>query len=218
MERQKFMHVYDPPLIIKKALPFFYWNTTDNRIMMTFDDGPNPDTTGIILQALNKYGIKSLFFCVGNNVNRYSSLLGEILSEGHEIGNHTYNHRKLSFLGKKVVSDEIERTNSAAMDKFGRRMKFFRPPYGKFDHMTHRIAKSNGLNMVLWSLLTYDFQNNFSVVKKGIKKSLRQNSIIVLHDNSKSKGVIRDSIELIAEEASLKGYKFGTAETSLSKR
>lgn len=212
------MHVYDPPLVIKKALPLFYWNTDDERILLTFDDGPNPDTTGTILEALNKYGIKSLFFCVGNNVNRYGSLLSEILSEGHSIGNHTYNHRKLSFLDTRAVADEIQMTNKAAFDKFGIKMKFFRPPYGKFDFKTHRIAKTNGLNMVLWSLLTYDFQNNFSVVKKGISKSLKRNSIVVLHDNTKSKGVLKDSIELIAEEAAARSYVFGTAETCLSKR
>lgn len=218
MERQKSMHLYDPPLIIKKTLPFFLWNTTDNRILLTFDDGPNPDTTGIILSELNKYGIKALFFCVGNNLNRYGSLPNEILSQGHEIGNHTYNHRKISFLEARVVEDEIKRTNMEALEKCGIQLKYFRPPYGKFDHKTHRIARSNHLQMVLWSLLSYDFQNNFSIVKKGIRKSLRQNSIVVLHDNTKSKAVIKDSIELIAEEAALKNWQFGTAETCLSKR
>lgn len=212
------MHVYDPPLVIKKALPFFHWNTADGRILMTFDDGPNPDTTGTILSALNKYGIKSLFFCVGNNLDRYGSLLSEILSEGHEVGNHTYNHKKLSFIQAQAVRDEIERTNNIAYDKFGVKMKYFRPPYGKFDHKTYRIVKSKGLNMVLWSLLTYDFQNDFGVVKKGVSNNLRQNSIVVLHDNTKSKGVLKDSIELIAEEASVKNYQFGTAESCLLKR
>lgn len=218
MERQKLMHLYDPPLIIKKALPFFHWNTADGRILLTFDDGPNPDTTNIILSALNRHKIKAMFFCVGNNVSRYGSLFSEILSEGHEIGNHTYNHRKLSFAGKDAAIEEIERTNRVVFETSGRHLKFFRPPYGKFDFWTHRIAKDNGLNMVLWSLLTYDFQNNLSVVSRGIRKSLKKNSIIVLHDNTKSKGVLKDSIDLIAEEASRKSFTFGTSETCLVKR
>jgi peptidoglycan/xylan/chitin deacetylase (PgdA/CDA1 family) len=212
------MHVYDPPLIIKKALPFFFWNTSDKRILLTFDDGPNPDTTDIILTALNKFGIKALFFCVGNNLDRYGSLPGEILSEGHELGNHTFNHRKLSFIGSHLASEEIEKTNKVAFDKYGQRLRFFRPPYGKFDHMTHRIVKKNGLHMVLWSLLTYDWQNSLSVVKKGIENNLKGNSIVCLHDNTKSKNVLTDSIELICEKAALNNYQFGTAETCLIKR
>lgn len=217
MERQKLMHVYDPPLIIKKALPFFHWNTLDGRILLTFDDGPNPDTTEIILSELNRHRVKSLFFLVGNNVSRYGSLFNEILSEGHEIGNHTYNHKKLSFAARNAAAEEIERTNKIVFEKSGRRMKYFRPPYGKFDHKTHRIAENNGLSMVLWSLLTYDFQNNLSVVRSGVRKSLKNNSIVVLHDNTKSMGVLKASIDMILEEASRKNFTFGTAETCLGK-
>lgn len=210
------MHVYDPPLIIKKVLPLFFWNTADGRILLTFDDGPNPGTTEIILKTLNECGLKAMFFCVGNNVRRYGSLLGEVLSEGHQIGNHTFNHRKLSFIDKKIVSDELGETNKIVFDKFGCRLKYFRPPFGKFDFKTHRIAKNNGLRMVLWSLLTYDFQNNIGTVKDSISKSLKKDSIVVLHDNTKSAGVIRESIILLYEEAMRKGYQFGEADTCLS--
>lgn len=217
MERQRFMRVYDPPAIIKKVLPAYKWNTLNGQMLLTFDDGPNPGTTQLILKELSDMKVKALFFCVGNNINRYGSLFPEILSEGHIAGNHTYNHRKLSFLEESSVSDELERTNLAAMDKFGYRLRYFRPPFGKFDLKTAGIAKRKGLTPVLWSLLTYDFRNDFQIVKQSIDKSLRKNSIIVFHDSNKSASILIDSLKYLRDYSAAQGLRFGVPDECLSK-
>ena len=92
---------YNPPLIIKKLFKEFLWKTSNNRILLTFDDGPNPGITDKILLALNELKIKALIFCIGENIKRNNELVNQILDEGHTIGNHTYYHKVLISLNRK---------------------------------------------------------------------------------------------------------------------
>ncbi len=73
-------YLYNPPVIVKKIFNDFQWNSTSNKILLTFDDGPNIDTTERILDTLNLFGIKAIFFCVGNNIKNNPSLVDLILS------------------------------------------------------------------------------------------------------------------------------------------
>jgi len=93
---------YNPPLIIKKIFNNFIWETSNNKILLTFDDGPNPGTTEIILEELNNQKIKAVFFCVGNNIHKYPELAKDILANGHLIANHTYNHKIISSAARKI--------------------------------------------------------------------------------------------------------------------
>ena len=199
---------YDPPFILKQIFPEFRWESRVDKILLTFDDGPVSGNTEKILRKLNDFRIKAVFFCVGNNILKNSSLASEILNEGHIIGNHTFNHVKLTLPGFDNYN-EIDRFNELAKDKLGIEVQYFRPPHGRFTPSTGKLLKKRNLTNVMWSLLTYDFKGNSSLVKKSVVKYLKNNSIIVLHDSLKSRDIILDSINFIVDEISGKGFIFG---------
>jgi len=200
---------YNPPLIIKKLFNDFHWNSQTSKILLTFDDGPNPKTTECILNELDKLSIKSIFFCVGENLERNPTLAREILSQGHEIGNHTYKHKKINKLNKKETIESIKKVQEFALNTFDYKIKYFRPPHGRFTLRTNRILKEVGLINVMWSLLTYDYKNDLNIVRFALAKYLTKNSIIVLHDSNKSKDIIVESIKLVADEVNRTNYQIG---------
>ncbi len=200
---------YYPPSIIKRLFNDFYWNTSNNKILLTFDDGPTAEATEIILTTLSQYGIKAAFFCIGNNVEKNHSLTKQILDEGHLIGNHTFNHKRLTRMNNAEAGNEIDSFNNLLKEKFNFEVKYFRPPYGRFTISTRGILKEKNMKCVMWSLITEDYKNDFETVKFAVKNYLKKNSIVVLHDSIKSKEIIKDSINFIIDEASSKGYTFG---------
>lgn len=207
---------YNPPEILKKMFNDFKWNTNNNKILLTFDDGPNPDTTELILKNLADAKIKGYFFCVGENVSKYPELIKQMISEGHSIGNHTFNHKILSKISTEEKDYQISSVNKIFKDQFGIELKYFRPPHGKFQLSTSSLMKKYNLKNVMWSLLTYDYKNDLSIVKFAVEKYLKHNSIIVLHDSNKSKNIISDSISFIADEVGKRKYQFGEADECLN--
>lgn len=205
----RFKYKYNPPTLFKKIFNEFYWDTTNNKILLTFDDGPIPESTELILSSLSKHKIKALFFCVGDNVKKYPELAKNILSEGHTIGNHTFNHKKLKTLTRQEKIYQIRAMNELLESDFNYKVKYFRPPHGRFQLTTNSLLNKFNLKNVMWSLLTYDYKNNFDLVKFAVTNFIKKDSIIVLHDSIKSKDIIRDSIEYIIEQASDKKFSFG---------
>lgn len=201
--------LYDPPQVIKRLFSGFIWNTVNDKPLLTFDDGPIPETTPLILKKLGDYRLKAIFFTVGDNVKKYPGLCKEILSEGHVIGSHMIYHRPVTKVKFNEALKEIELFNNIMQDEFGYYVKYFRPPHGKFNFSTPSLMKRSGLKCVMWSLLTYDYKNDMNVIKFAIQNFLKSNSIIVFHDSLKSKNVIADSIDAALETASMKNYTFG---------
>lgn len=206
---------YSPPLLIKTLFPEFIWSSKSNSVLLTFDDGPNPGSTEGILETLEILKIKAMFFCVGNNIDRSTSLAAEIIESGHSIGNHTYNHRIITNMKFDEALSEINHMNEIVSSLLGYSVKYFRPPHGKFRLNTSKLMKKSGMRNVMWSLLPYDFNNNLSLVKSSVHRYLKKDSIIVLHDSNKSKEIIRDSILYIADEVFQRGYRFGDPEECL---
>ncbi|RPI72584.1 MAG: polysaccharide deacetylase family protein [Ignavibacteriales bacterium] len=198
-----------PPVIITKLFKEFLWSTSNEKILLTFDDGPTAEATGIILKTLSVKNIKSVFFCVGNNVKNNPSLVREILSEGHLIGNHTFNHKRLTTITNGETKSEIDFFNSLLKDEFNYDVKYFRPPHGRFTISTQSMLSKKNMKCVMWSLLTEDYKNNFETVKFAVENYLKKNSIVVLHDSIKSKEIIKDSINFIIDEADKKRFSFG---------
>mgnify|MGYP003507398853 FL=1 len=183
---------------------------------MTFDDGPNPGTTEIILNKLSDEKIRALFFCVGENVQKYPELIHQIKGEGHFFGNHTFNHKILNKISDEEKDYQISSVNKIFKDQFDIKLKYFRPSHGRFQLSTSSLMKKHQLKNVMWSLLTYDYKNDLSIVKFAIEKYLTHNSIIVLHDSNKSKNITSDSISFIADEVEKRNYQFGEAEECLN--
>jgi peptidoglycan/xylan/chitin deacetylase (PgdA/CDA1 family) len=192
-------------------LLFYKWNwtTCNNKVLLTFDDGPIPETTPLILTALDMLNVKSAFFCVGNNIKKNPSLAKEILSCGHIICNHTYNHKIITQLEKSEAVKEIKSFTNLTEEILSYTPKYFRPPHGKFNLSTSKILTELNQSVVMWSLLTCDYKNDLNLVKLAVTKYLQKNSIIVLHDSLKCKDIIIDSIKIIAERVNEYGFEIG---------
>src|SRR6478736_5193970 len=121
-------------------LPWFYpqltWRipTKEKRIYLTFDDGPVPGPTEFVLDTLNKFSIKATFFCIGDNVRKHPNIFNQILKEGHQAANHTFNHMKgwsteLNTYLQNVqqCQDELNKYKMQTNEE----KYLFRPPYGR---------------------------------------------------------------------------------------
>lgn len=193
----------------------FVWESKCDKILLTFDDGPIPETTPLILKKLNKNRLKAVFFTVGENVQQYQSLCNEIISEGHIIGNHTFHHKQITKISSDDADEEIGSFNKLLSNNFGFDVKYFRPPHGRIDLRTSTLMRRHGLTNIMWSLLTYDYKNDMNVVKFAVQNFLKNNSIVVLHDSLKSKDFVTDSVDFIIDEAIKKGYTFGAPDECL---
>ncbi len=200
---------YNPEFIGTKLFPDFFWRTINGKILLTFDDGPNPETTEIILKKISDLKIKSLFFCVGNNVFKYPELTREIFSEGHLIGNHSFNHSVLLGKPQSFVRNEIQKANVAIESAIGIQPEYFRPPKGRFSLTLKRTLTELKMKNVMWNLLTFDYKNDLNIVKFALINFLKADSIVVMHDNKKNKSILSEEIELLFNIAKEKELEFG---------
>lgn len=200
---------YTPPKTLQKMFPNFIWESKVDKVLLTFDDGPNPNTTEMILEQLSKHNIKALFFCVGENIKKYPHLIEKIISEGHIIGNHSNSHKNITILSRSKINEQIELCSRVVQKYCSISPQYFRPPHGKFDLRTNSFMKKHLLTNVMWSLLTYDYKNDLNIVKFAVQNYITKNSIIVLHDSNKSKDIICATIDFIVEEVEKRGFEFG---------
>ncbi|MFN8284894.1 MAG: polysaccharide deacetylase family protein [Chitinophagales bacterium] len=182
------MYFVRTPYIIKKLFPDIIWDlpSAENKIYLTFDDGPHPEITPWILEQLKKYDAKATFFCLGKNAEKYPEIVHKILENGHQIGNHGYEHLN----GWKTDNDmylEDYLKAKEILKKVGViDNKMFRPAYGKIKKSQIKIIKSESY-IVNWSLMPGDFDHH--ITSKQCYANLlkvKSGDIIVLHDNDKS--------------------------------
>ena len=206
---------YSPPILIQNLFGNFIWKTSCNKLLLTFDDGPTETATEKILSVLAEIKIKAIFFCVGNNIKKYTELTKKILEEGHTIANHTMNHKLITKMSREEAFGEIKSFNVLMKKKFNYDVKYFRPPHGRFNLKTNNILNDLNLKCVMWNLLTYDFENDMKKVRYSIDNYLRKNSLIVFHDNNKCSCIIEDSLIYTIEQAAKNGFQFGEPEYCL---
>ena len=206
---------YHPPYLIKKLFNNFIWETSNDKLLLTFDDGPTESATKKILNILSEYNIKAVFFCVGKNIEKHPGLVEKVLLEGHTVANHTMNHKLLTKTNGEESITEIEPFDILMKEKFNYDVKYFRPPHGRFNLKTNKLLKEFNLKCVMWTLLTYDFMNDINKVKYSIDNYLKRNSIIVFHDSVKCGDIIENSLNYSIERAVKNGFEFGEPEDCL---
>ncbi len=153
--------------------------------LLTFDDGPDPTYTPQILKVLREENIKALFFMIGKKALENPELVKQIQSEGHLIGNHTFNHNVfLSLLPQKQILKEINEGEEAIQSIIGHKPIFFRPPIGYTNPNYARVLKKLHLNTIGWSLRSYDtiYKQDSKLIKR-MHKWVKRNDIILFHDN-----------------------------------
>lgn len=149
-------------------------------VALTFDDGPNTETTGKILDVLEKYNCRATFFLVGNRINRNKNVVKRAYELGCDIGNHTYSHARLFKMKKKSIKKEIEKTNDILKELIGDKAHFVRTPYGA---QTKHVLKSVKYPVILWSIDTMDWaSHDKKKISKKVIGKVKDGDIILMHD------------------------------------
>ena len=177
-------------------------------IAFTFDDGPNPDTTPDILRVLAKYHAKGTFFLIGWRVRKYPELVKRIADEGHEIGNHSYNHPDLRKLSKDDIYKEFADCSAAIKAVTNRAPTLCRPPGGDANREVIDIAGSLGMRSVAWSMNVADFaEEDADTIQDRIDRSAQSGDIVLLHDKVYATIMCLDDM---LHSLQLQGYRFVT--------
>ncbi len=188
------MILHHVPKLIPKIFPQFIWhkNRSEKKIYLTFDDGPVEGVTDYVLKLLQERNMKATFFMVGDNVRKNVPLARRVATEGHQVGNHTFHHLN----GFKTSSDmylaDIYKCRDFIKEKLGFETLLFRPPYGRITLSQFKgIRKS--FQVVMWDVLSGDFEQEQSAQKclSKTKKYCQSGSIVVFHDQEKTKDKIK---------------------------
>jgi len=198
-------------------------DTAEKVVALTFDDGPNPPYTEQVLSVLGGKGVKATFFLVGKQVLRFPDTVSRIVQAGHEVGNHSYSHRRLIFENPSLIRREIVLTDRALRSAGVTAEIPFRAPYcRKLFVLPYVLATMSKLHVtfdVLPSPADYDGAPA-GVVCSYVLRHVRPGSIVVLHDGSfrepSDRSNVVEATHLILERLASKGYRFVTVRELLS--
>ncbi len=166
------------------------------HIALTFDDGPSDPYTLEILDILDQFDVKAMFFCIGENVQKHPEIAKAIFERGHEVAVHSMTHRVLPKLGKHEIQDEIVQATKVIQDICGEPPKFFRCPKGFKSRTVERIVKASNQKMIGFSYPLYDVENPppQEIVDRALNR-IREGDILLMHDGfAANKPGRRDSL------------------------
>jgi peptidoglycan-N-acetylglucosamine deacetylase len=182
--------------------------TDIRRVALTFDDGPMPDWTPQVLEALARHNVPATFFLKGINVQRHGAIHRAGMGT-HELGSHTWDHPDLARLEYAECRDQLERTSTIIEQVFGSRPTLFRPPYGHIAGSSLLAAAEQGLTTVLWS--TQMHENRSSDIVAAIRKAAQPGSIILAHDTGPTTRLVTiDNLDAIITGLRADGFAFTT--------
>lgn len=197
------MRLFRPWQVFRKLYPegVFRIKTSELLLWLTFDDGPDPASTPVILDTLAKCDVRAIFFCTGIKAEKYPDLVAKIRSAGHVIGNHGYSHLDGWKTGFKGYIDDIHKADDLTSSEL------FRPPYGRLTFGQYAALKKI-YRIFFWDLMPYDFDPVFTGDDciNVLRSRIRPGSVIVLHDSPLSCAgrILEEFIEFTIK----KGYKF----------
>jgi peptidoglycan-N-acetylglucosamine deacetylase len=180
------------------------------EVYFTFDDGPHPENTALILDILKRYDAKGSFFCTGEQIEKHPELFYRIQSEGHVIGNHGYKHLKASKISGQTFLENFEK---------GRLLSnswLFRPPYGGI-RLSGYLKIKDETKIVLWDIMPGDFDPEVSQEEcvNNILANIHPGSIIVLHDSCFSAKRLISILESSLTQLKNLGYSFSSLKEEL---
>ena len=188
-------------------------------IALTFDDGPHPIKTPKILDILKEYGVKATFFTIGQNVEYYPEAAKRILSEGHEIGNHTQTHPHLKKTERELLVTELESCERSIKNVIGYTTSVFRPPEGVVDDDVKAIASDMGYSVILWSVDTRDWAGTPSEkIVSTVLESISPGDIILMHDYTSKNCHTIEALRILIPKLCEMGYNFVTVSELISKK
>lgn len=182
------------------------------KIAITFDDGPHPRYTPIILDILAQYGAHATFFIIGENAERYPELLARILREGHEIGNHTYLHANLQRVRPETIKKQILAAEETILELTDLRTKLLRPPGGLYNQNVCDTAHALDYEVILWTIDTLDWSHpSVEEIVEKVETNIKSGDIILCHDFIGGGSTpTPDALRRILPDLLSEGYEFVT--------
>ncbi|WP_313804969.1 polysaccharide deacetylase family protein [Flavobacterium sp.] len=200
--------------LIKKIFSSQVWDipNTENKVFLTFDDGPTPEITEWVLALLKENDIKATFFCIGDNIRKHPDLFSKLLSEGHSIGNHTFNHlhgwktSTKTYLENTLLCEEHIQKHTITP----KQSRLFRPPYGKIKPSQASKLRKMGYQIIMWDVISGDFDIKISPEEclNNVLQNTTSGSIIVFHDSTKASTNLKYVLPKVIQELKNKGFQF----------
>jgi cellulose synthase/poly-beta-1,6-N-acetylglucosamine synthase-like glycosyltransferase/peptidoglycan/xylan/chitin deacetylase (PgdA/CDA1 family) len=195
----------------------------DHRMVLTFDDGPDPAWTPKVLDVLKKHRAHAVFFVTGTMASRYPDLVERMVDEGHEVGLHTFNHPDLSYQSKKRIDWELSQNQLAITGAAGIRTSLFRPPYSShadaMDNNSWPVTEyigSRGYITVVSSLDSEDWR------KPGAEQIIRnatpeggKGAVVLMHDSGGDRHQTVEALQRFLPRMQARGYEFGNLTEAL---
>ena len=156
----------------------------DMAVAITFDDGPHPEGTPAVLEALARAGAPATFFLMGEQVARDPALAAEIAAAGHRIALHGHRHRNLLRVGPRALAADLDRAVETIASATGHRPTLYRPPYGIFSPAGLALVRRRGWQPLLWSRWGADWRRRATPesIAAKVTEDLRAGDVLLLHD------------------------------------
>lgn len=200
------------PKTVKNLLRNFVWEipNSNNIIYLTFDDGPITEVTEWVLDILKKEEIKATFFCIGDNIRKNPTIYQRILNEGHQTGNHTFNH--LNGWKTKTIEyiENFKLCETEQLKLNTEHSLLFRPPYGKMTLSQSKKIQELGYKIVMWDVLSFDFKPTITAekCKENVLNNTSAGSIIVFHDSLKAEKTLKKVLPEVIQGLKNRGFQF----------
>ncbi len=197
--------VWRPPAPMLGLRAVTFMPPESNQVSMTFDDGPHPLTTPLLLGALKRADVKATFFVVGDGMKLYPQLARRIQQDGHRLANHSEQHINLTKVAPADYPHEID-GGFAAIDRIGQSTRLFRPPGGGLDRSAMDYLYRNNVTLAWWSNNVGDWAPLPAwKIAHHVNTTLRPGDIILMHDAGTS---TPQAIPIIVREARKRGLRF----------
>jgi peptidoglycan/xylan/chitin deacetylase (PgdA/CDA1 family) len=178
------------------------------QLALTYDDGPNDPHTLRLLEVLAKHDVRATFFLIGRYVQQRPDIVRELVKAGHVVGNHTFTHPLLIFQSTATIRTQLVDCERALTDAVGEHSNLFRPPFGGRRPAVMRIARSLGLETVMWSVTGYDWDApSAEYVEHKVTSCVRGGDVILLHDGGHLAFGADRAYTVTATDRLIAGYK-----------
>jgi peptidoglycan/xylan/chitin deacetylase (PgdA/CDA1 family) len=184
-------------------------NSEKNCVAITFDDGPDPESTPQLLELLHHRRVAVTFFCIGRKVVQHPLLAAQMFREGHQLENHSHTHSNgTNLFSVARLESELKQTQTAIQQATGVAPRFFRPPFGFSNPRIFRVAGSLGLTVVGWTVRGFDTADrNPERVVKRLARGLKPGAIILLHDGNIPPGRLIPTVKALLDIVHTSGYE-----------
>jgi peptidoglycan-N-acetylglucosamine deacetylase len=193
-----------PPVQIDPNPPY----QPDPVVYLTFDDGPDPRWTPMVLDLLDRHGAVATFFVVGRPARAWPDLLRQAVRSGHAVQNHTMTHPRLTSLSASGVAAELGDADRAVRDAIGMGTTCFRPPYGATNSQVASVGAGLGLEQVMWTIDTSDYKRpGAAAIANKVLGDLRPGANVLFHDGGGDRSQTVDALGMILPELARRGYQ-----------